>query len=246
MKILKSRRKSKPPRLSYSSGDKLIKMINVIMPFKGLESAELASIFDNVHIKTYPVGSMVFMPGDATHDQLYILRKGRVDLYRLTARGKRLVTAQILPGEVFGVRAVLGQTIQGNFAEAIEDSTVCIVSKKQLLIYLKHHPDLLLSLLEAACYALYLLEERLTEAVYGSVLSRLGHFLLTNADPASGTLNNMTQEDIGNMVGAVRQTVTEKLSLMQKQGLIHIRPKQIKIIDKHGLENIMQTENITS
>ena len=212
----------------------------MILPFKGLGATELASFFDNVQVRTYLAGKMVFMPEDTDSEQLYILRKGRVNLYLLTAGGKRLLTAQILPGEVFGVRGMLGRTIQGNFAEAVEDSSVFIVTRKQLLAYLKSQPDLMLNLLETACYYLYLLEERLVKAVYSPVSVRLAHFLLTNFSPSTGVLNNITHEEIGDIIGAVRQTVTETLSQMRKQGLILTGFKQIHIIDRRGLEEIVE------
>ena len=241
MKTLKTKSRPRSNSPYSSSANKLIKMSNMILPFKGLGSTELASFFDNVQVRAYPAGKMVFTPEDTACEQLYILRQGRVNLYRLTASGKRLLTAQILPGEVFGVRGMLGRTIQGNFAEAVEDSSIFIVTRKQLLAYLKSQPDLMLNLLETACYALYLLEERLIKAVYSPVSVRLAHFLLTNEDPASGLLN-ITHEDIGNTIGAVRQTVTEILSLMRKRGFLLTKPRQIQVIDRGGLEEFIRSQ----
>ena len=53
-------------------------------------------------------------------------------------------------------------------------------------------------------------------------------------------LTDVTHEEIGDIVGAVRQTVTETLSRMRNQGLILTKQKQIQIIDRHGLEEIVQ------
>lgn len=206
--------------------------------FKGLEPTELALFFNEVELKHYPAGSIVFTPEDSSCERLYILKEGRVDRYRLTASGKRLVTRKILPGSVFGVMGLLGRTMQGNFAEAIEDSFIYVVTREHVLALLKRQPDLTLRILEIVGNRLRLLEERLVEAVYSPVSVRLAHFLLINADPNSGVLTNLTHEEIGNTIGAVRQTVTETLSLMRKQGLVLTEPKQIRIINRHGLEEI--------
>lgn len=208
--------------------------------FKNIEPAELASSFDEAEVRTYPAGSIVFMPEDSSCERLYILQQGRVDLYRLTASGKRLVTRQILPGSVFGVRGLLGRIMQKNFAEAVEDSIISIITREQVLALLKRRPELMLRILEMVCSRLYLLEERLVETVYNPVSVRLAYFLLTNADSVSGVLTNITHEEIGNTIGAVRQTVTETLSLMRKQRLIMTKPKQIQIIDRHRLEEIIK------
>jgi len=78
------------------------------------------------------------------------------------------------------------------------------------------------------------------ETVYSPVRVRVSHFLLSNADSASGVLTGITHEEVANTVGAVRQTVTENLSLMRKQGLILTGPKEIRIIDREGLEEIIR------
>ncbi len=208
--------------------------------FQGLDPDELATSFAEMEVRHYPAGSVIFMPQEASCEHLYILRKGRVEMYRLTAGGKRLITRQILPGGVFGVRGLLGRKMQKNFAEAVEDSTICIISRDQFLAYLQRRPELMLRLLETVCERLRLLEERLVEAVYNPVNVRLAYFLLSNADPASGVVENITHEEIGNRIGAVRQTVTETLSLMRKQGLIMVEPKKIRITNRSGLEQMIQ------
>lgn len=205
--------------------------------FKGIEAAELSVLFDDMEMQSYPVGTILFMPEDSI-DRLYTLRQGQVDIYLLTSGGKRLVIRRILPGTMFGMMGLLGQTIQGSFAETTEDSTVCMITREDVLALLKRRPDVTLHILEIVGNRLRLLEERLMEIAYSPVSVRLAHFLLTTADSASGILTDVTHEEIGDIIGAVRQTVTETLGQMRNKGLIRTRPKQIQIIDRHGLEEI--------
>jgi len=205
--------------------------------FQGIKATELGTLLDDVELQTCPVGTILFTPEDPC-EVLYILREGLVELYRLTASGKRLVTRQILPGSVFGVMVLLGQTMQGNFAETIEDSSICTITREDVLTLLKRRPDIALRMLEIVGTRLHLIEERFLEAVYSSVDVRLAHFLLTYTDSASGGLADITHEEIGDTIGAVRQTVTETLGLMRKRGLIRTGPKHIQIIDRRGLEAI--------
>ena len=104
---------------------------------------------------------------------------------------------------------------------------------------LKQHSDFTINILETVFNRLQLLEERLIETAYSPVNVRLAYYLLSNADPASGELVNVTHEDIGNTIGAVRQTVTETLNLMRKQGIVMIKPKKIRIVDRQKLEALM-------
>ncbi len=209
--------------------------------FSGLNETASDFLSDKIEVQTYLPGGIIFAPGSHLCEHLYILKQGRIEMYRLTAGGKRLVTRQITPGSMFGVRGLLGRMMQENFAGAAEYSTVYMITRDHFWQLLKRQPDLALRILKAVCNRLNLLEERLVETAYNPVMVRLAYFLLTGFNPDSGILPNITHEEIGNMIGAVRQTVTETLGLMRKNGLILTKRKQIQIVDRAGLEEIIQT-----
>ena len=215
-------------------------LFNEIDLFSELD--ETASVFlsDKIELQTYLPGSIIFAPGSHLCEHLYILKQGRIEMYRLTAGGKRLVTRQISPGSMFGVRGLLGRMMQENFAEAAEYSTVYMITRDHFWELLKRQPDIALRILKAVCNRLNLLEERLVETVYNPVMVRLAYFLLTGFNPASQAVTNVTHEEIGNMIGAVRQTVTETLGYMRKKGLILTKRKHIQIVDRAGLEEIIR------
>ena len=122
------------PNLAPAPADKAADIGNLLYEmelFEGLAPAELAAAFDEAEVRTYAAGSLIFMPEDPSSERMYVLKDGKVNLYLLTANGKRLVTRQILPGSTFGVRALLARVTQENFAEAVEDSTVCIMTSTQ-------------------------------------------------------------------------------------------------------------------
>jgi CRP-like cAMP-binding protein len=231
------------PAFSKSSdqNNKTIRALYSADLFRGVELSELGPFFDEVKINIYPTGSLLFTPGESS-ERLYVLRQGKVDLYRLTANGRRLITRQILPGSVFGMMGLLGQTIHGNFAETTEQSEICTLTQEDIMDLLRKRPDLALHIMEIVGNRLRLLEERLVEATYSPVKVRLAHFLLSNSDQTSGLLTNFTHEEIGDNIGALRQTVTEILGLMQKQRLILIRPRQIRIINRAEIENIIDND----
>jgi CRP/FNR family transcriptional regulator, cyclic AMP receptor protein len=205
-----------------------------------IESKDLGVFFENMDEEDCPAGTVLFTPGESV-ERLYILKQGRIDLYRVTRNGKRLVTRQILPGSIFGIMGLLGQTTQGDYAETVEDSIVCSITRYDILKILKQHPEISLHLLEEVGTRLLLIEERLVEATYSPVRVRLAHFVLMNVDTATGILTNFTHEEIGDIIGAARQTVTETLNLLQHQGFILIGPKKIRIINRPGLEEIVNS-----
>ena len=87
---------------------------------------------------------------------------------------------------------------------------------------------------------LRLVEERLLEAVYSPVSVRLANLLLAGANPVSGLLTNISHDEIGNTIGAARQTVTKNLNIMHKQGILIIKQKRLQIVDRRQLSRIVQ------
>ncbi len=213
-------------------------LLAVVDLFRGLKPGEFARFLAGAELRTYAVGAVIYSPEDPSTEQLFILRTGSVERYRLTPGGKRLVTRRITPGEVFGVMGLLGRTMQGNFAEASEDSSVYVLTRESVLALLKRQPELALRLLENMGNRVRQLEERLVGVAYSPVKARLARFLLDNTDPRSGLVRSATHEQIANSIGAVRQTVTETLAVMKRHGLVESRARQIRVVDRPGLEKI--------
>jgi CRP/FNR family cyclic AMP-dependent transcriptional regulator len=214
--------------------DELRKKSSETELFRGLDR-----ILEEIQVRKYPAGSFIFIPEASTCKRIYILKEGRIEMFRLSSNGKRLITGEIFPGIVIGLRGVLGRTVQKNFAQAVEDSTVSIISKEQFIRYLNRNPALSIRLLENSYELINMLEERLIATAYTTIRLRLANFLLNNMDQVTGVLKDFTQEEIGNIVGAVRQVVTKHLSLMRQEGLIKTKSKEIQVIDRQGLAQIL-------
>jgi CRP/FNR family cyclic AMP-dependent transcriptional regulator len=209
--------------------------------FQDLSREEIEHLFQGTVIKEYAPGTVFFTPDDSS-ERVFILKLGRVEVYRLTASGKRLVTRRIGPGTIFGEMGLLGQTLQGCFAEATENSLVCLATRDDILQLLRKRPDIALRLLDSVGSRLKSLEDRLEDAVFSPVKVRLTRFLLSSLDPADNSISGYTQAEIGDAIGALRQTITEVLGDLEAQGLIEVGRKQIRVMNRPALEEIAQGE----
>jgi CRP-like cAMP-binding protein len=61
-------------------------------------------------------------------------------------------------------------------------------------------------------------------------------------NPATGVIVGYTHAEIGDTIGALRQTVTETLGQMQNQGLVEVGHKRIQVTNRQGLEELAQVE----
>ncbi|MBI3953874.1 MAG: Crp/Fnr family transcriptional regulator [Chloroflexi bacterium] len=207
--------------------------------FQSLTMEEIEALFRGTMLRECARGTVIFTPEESS-ERLFVLKRGHVDIYRLTRRGKRLVIRRIGPSSIFGEMGILGQSMQGCFAESTDESLVCTATREDVLRVLKDRPDVATRLLETVGNRVKALEERLEQAVFGSVQARLAAFLLANLDSSTGAVSGYTHEEIGDTIGALRSTVTEELNDMQRQGLVLLGQKQIRVKDREALQALTQ------
>ncbi|MBI4310166.1 MAG: Crp/Fnr family transcriptional regulator, partial [Chloroflexi bacterium] len=156
-------RRDRMPRSAAQDPSLVLERLRQVDIFQGLGEDDVHAIFKMVTVRECVRGTVFFTPEDPS-ERLYILKYGRVELYRLTPSGKRLVTRRIGPGTVFGEMSLLGQGMTGTFAEAVEPTLVCVATREDVVGFLKQRPDVALRLLEAMGQRLRTLEEQLEHA----------------------------------------------------------------------------------
>ena len=96
--------------------------------FGGLPGDELEEIERAATMRTSPAGTVCYTPGE-TGERLFILKKGKVRIYRLSPEGRKLVTAELRAPSFFGEMEILGQGMYDSFAEASTDSLLCTMTR---------------------------------------------------------------------------------------------------------------------
>jgi CRP-like cAMP-binding protein len=180
------------------------------------------------------------MPED-TSEVLFLLKQGRVQLYRISPDGKKLVIATIGPGAVFGEMALIGQGMHNTFAEAIEDCVLCVMSREDVERLLVTKPKVALRIFEVLGSRLKETEARLEEIAFKGIPARLASLLLQLSDEMGDeTITGLTHQDMGEQIGTYRETTTQTLNAFKVDGLIDIGRKRITILDREGLQRIAE------
>ncbi len=206
--------------------------------FQDLTEAEIEEIDRATTMSTCRRGKIFYMPED-TSEVLFLLKEGRVQLYRISPDGKKLVIATIGPGTIFGEMALIGQGMHNTFAEAIEECVLCVMSREDVERLLVTKPKVALRIFEALGSRLRETESRLEEIAFKGIPARLASLLLQLADErGSDTITGLTHQDIGEQIGTYRETTTQTLNTFKLEGLIEIGRKRITILDREGLRRI--------
>mgnify|MGYP005836340309 CR=1 FL=1 len=206
--------------------------------FQDLSASEQAHLDYITHMSTTDAGRIFYTPGE-TGEVLFLLKKGRVNLYRMTSDGKKIIVATLEPGAVFGEMAIIGSGMHNTFAEAADDCLLCVMSRHDVERMVVQTPKVGLRLIEAMGRRLQEVETRLEEVAFKSIPARLAGLLLRLSEQQNSTLvTGYTHQDLAEMLGTYRETTTQSLNQFQGQGLIEIGRKRIKLLDSAGLQDI--------
>ena len=212
-----------------------------IQVFRDLSPVELAQMDRQITMSTCQPGKIFYMPEDSG-EVLFLLKKGQVQIYRLAPNGKKLVVATLGPGAIFGEMSLVGQGMHNTFAEAVDECLLCVMSRADVERLMREKPDVAFRFLELMGHRLTELESHLEDIAFKSIPTRLSALLLRLADEqGSNELRGYTHQDLSEMLGTYRETITQTLNEFKLQGLIAIGRKRITLKNRPHLEALTYT-----
>jgi CRP-like cAMP-binding protein len=213
--------------------------LSAIEVFQDLSRKEMKEIDRAVTMNTCREGKLFYIPGD-TGEVLFLLKKGRVQLYRLSPEGKKLIVATLGPGAIFGEMSLVGQGMYNTFAEAAEECLLCVMSRTDVENLIVSKPRVALRFIEAIGKRLTEAEARLEETTFKSIPARLASLLLRLSEESGPVVDGYTHQELAEMLGTYRETTTQTLNEFKTQGLIEIGRKRIELKDPEGLLEVAE------
>jgi len=230
------RRRTEPARLLESSALQNHDCMLTMDIFCDLEPEAMAAFEQQTEMRTCRKGQILYSQEDRA-EVLFLLKRGRVQLYRLTPSGKRLEVAVIEPGTFFGEMPLLGESLRHTFAEAVEDSLICVMSRADIEGLMRRRSEVALRMIEVMGRRLALCEARLEEMAYRSVPARIAAVLVRLSQGRNGQVVSITHQELGDMIGALRESVTKVLDDFQRAGLVELGRGRVILRDVAGLQS---------
>ncbi len=211
--------------------------------FSGLPEDFIKSIDKNSRMFVCEKKEKIYTSQELSNN-VFIVKSGKVTLYRETEEGKRFIFGVLGKGEIFG--AVLTNKQEENEYALIEpDTVICILDKRFFEEILEKNPVLSIRISRLFGLRVYEMEVLLQEVAFRPVISRVAYILLKLAEKfgvrsVEGIRINikLTHEEIASMIGATRESVTKSLNELKKRGLIDTKHKKITILDREGLKRL--------
>jgi CRP-like cAMP-binding protein len=213
-----------------------------IQVFQDLSITELAEMDRQITMASCNPGKIFYMPEDSG-EVLFLLKKGRVQLYRLSPNGKKLIVATLGPGAMFGEMSLVGQGMHNTFAESIDECLLCVMSRADVERLMREKPQVAFRFVESLGDRVTQLESSLEEIAFKSIPARLASLLLRLNDQQGGNniVKGFTHQDLGEMLGTYRETITQTLNDFKSDGLIEIGRKQLALLDPDSLEDLAES-----
>ena len=185
-----------------------------------------------------PKKEVLYFPKEAS-DCVYILKEGKVKIYRQTFDGREIILNIINPGELFGELGLAGQQEREEVAEAMEDSVICTINMADMQELMQSMPNLNREVLKRLGNRVIKIQNRLESLICKNAEQRirslikeiaLEHGRVISGDPEQIEVKlSLSQSDIAKLTATSRQTVSTHLNDLEKQGIIRFDRSRIYI-----------------
>ncbi|MDQ2858900.1 MAG: Crp/Fnr family transcriptional regulator [Candidatus Eremiobacteraeota bacterium] len=193
------------------------------------EAASDQAVFSYEHlfrVALFPKRSMVFDHGDPTRT-VYLIKRGKIRISRLTADGKEVTVALLAAGDLFGEESLFASAPRTTVATCIEETLLCVAKADDMLALLSQDSSLALNVAKVLSNRLTDASAAMEDLAYARVSDRIMHLLVRLANEhgtrrEDGILLDvrLTHSDIASLVGSTRETVSLELSNLVRAGRI--------------------------
>jgi len=207
-----------------------------------LDSDDLKEITNQKKTFSFKKGDTIFEEGTKLKG-IFCLRNGKCKVTKLAPNGNEQIVRFIQKGEMIGHRSIISNTAAHLTVTALEDMEACFIPKSIIDKSFSKNKDFTYDITKSICNDLDKANLSIANLAQKTVKERLADsllfFLKTFGIDQEGFLNiKLSREEIANSIGTATESSIRILSNFKKDGIIEVKGKRIKILDKEKLEHI--------
>ncbi|MGM0413902.1 MAG: Crp/Fnr family transcriptional regulator [Bacillota bacterium] len=214
--------------------------------FSLLDDDEIQSICQNGYLKEYRRGEIIFFENDS-EKKLYLLVDGQVKLSMLSSEGREKVMTILQAGDIFGEISLFDHDPHPLTAEVLEKARLMVLDWNDLEEIIMEQPRLALKIIEALSKKTRLLASQVRDLVFHDAKGRLANLLIRFSEDFGQKVDEgimieiiLTHQEIANLLGVSRVTVTKTLNKLIDEKVIKIKERKIHIIDNEKLNELVK------
>ena len=212
-----------------------------------LEPGQLNELLSLAVTTRFAPGDIIFQKGDPG-EELYAILSGRVGINTFSEQGKEIFLNILDPGAVFGEIALLDGKERTAGAVAMQHCDLLRIRRAEFLPFLERHPKLCIRLMAVLCERLRWTSDIIEDTIFLDIPRRLAKRLLTLAERHGEKVDGgflirikLSQEELGHMLGATRESVNKGLKSLQQIGAITYDDGYIIIRELESLNSLVSS-----
>jgi len=203
----------------------------------------LEDLFIHKVTNRYKRKQIIFSEGNHPHYLFYVV-KGKVKAFKTSEEGKELIVGLYAEGEFMGYTALLEESTYKVTAEAIEDSEIDIVSKRDFFELISCNSDVARQFIRILADNNNQKAEHMVQLAYDSLRKRVARTLLLIRDKYNKNIEgnfsiHIRREELANLTGTSTESLIRTLSDFKNEGLISIESGDIEILNEGKLKNML-------
>lgn len=182
--------------------------------------------------REYEPRQIIYFPGDAC-TYLYWIHSGRVKITRVLAGGRQHTFRHLLSGDMFGQELLTGQKGRLDYAEAMAPTLLTLVRGEDFLRIARTEPGMGIAVARHLADSLFLLEQTMCDTTELDASRRVAcrlWRLCRQENRESPIALPITHQDIANLTGLTRETVTVILHRLRDAGMISLGNRRITVL----------------
>ena len=211
--------------------------------FHGLGKVELEALAQRTRERHFAQGEALFHEGEECAG-LFVLATGTVKIFKTSGSGREIMLAvESAPSSVAEVPLFDGGPYPATVS-AITPVTALLIQKQDFQHVCRQHSEVPLKVLAVVGQRLRTLVGIVESVTFGSVRQRLARALIEFRDIAGKDTFSLpvSHQELASRLGTVREVVSRNLSRFQGEGLIRIQSREIKLLNRAGLDSEAETE----
>ncbi|RKO67518.1 Crp/Fnr family transcriptional regulator [Desulfofundulus salinus] len=212
-----------------------VEQLRHIPLFAGLSDEQLAEIARLILDRKYRKGHIIFMEGEPG-EAVYLLKSGRVKIYKQDEEGREHILHYINPGEVFAEVVLFDGGEYPACAEVVEDAHVGLIRNRDMDVLILKNPSIALALLKIMARRLRVSQRQIMELALKDTTRRLASVLLELAlehgEPEDNGIRitmPLTNQELANLVGTSRETANRILGELRRDKAVAVTRQGIVV-----------------
>lgn len=209
--------------------------------FSGLHDEDIAHLSPLVVSKSYPRDNLIVLAEDEG-DTLFLIVEGQVKVSIISEDGREVILAILGKGDFFGEMSLLDGKPRSATVIAIEESKLLTLRRADFARLLERAPELAVRVLGSLAARLRKADRKIESLALMDVSGRVASALLQiseeigTATPQGTVIRNRpTHQELANMAGTTRETVSRVLKRLGQQGYVATRGKDLVILREKDL-----------